>query len=80
MKSVITYNIPDEQLYWILWMLWYIEGSKEEFMNKKIEEVVIPAITQAFVTIKNNKIQDEIAKIPHDTEMAVREMISITTE
>jgi hypothetical protein len=79
MQTTISYNIPEESLDWILELLGYSEWSKEDFMNQKLTDVVIPSITNAFVELRRNKIQDELSKLSNETNKEVREMISITT-
>ena len=79
MQTTISYNIPDEEVDSVLAMLGYTEWSKEEFMNKAISDVIIPAISDVFTTIKQNQLSQMMAHIPSDVRSNVESMISITT-
>ena len=82
MKTQITYNVPDEKLDEILGMLGYSEDmpiTKEEFMNQAVSSVVIPAISDKFINIKQAEAQRAVTNIPKETIEAVTSMISITT-
>lgn len=64
MKTQITYNVPDSKLDEILGMLGYSEGmpiTKEEFMNQAVSSVVIPAISDKFINIKQAQAQKMVA-------------------
>ena len=80
MKTTISYDIPETQLDSILDMLGYTEGDKATFLNEAIRSVVIPAITDKFIVIKQLRAQETISHIPSETRQNVESMISITTE
>ena len=80
MKTIITYNVPDEEIDGILSMLGYVDGDKAEFMNNAIKSVVLPAISDKFITIKQWIIAKMAQEMPQEVISTVGNMISITTE
>ncbi len=80
MQTTITYNVPEEQLESILAMLGYIEGDKEAFMNESIYSVVIPAITDKFITIKQGELAKASSEMPAQVRGMVESMLTITTK
>ncbi len=79
MQTNITYNIPEEKEEEILFLLWYTSWDKAEFINERIKQVVLPAISDVFVNAKQSLIAKEMASIPSSVRETVETMISITT-
>lgn len=79
MKTTITYSVPDEEIDGILTMLGYTEGSKEDFMNEAIKNVVLPAISDVFINIKQQEISKLSQAMPAQVRTNVENMVSITT-
>lgn len=80
MQTTITYNVPENKLDGILSMLGYVEGNKEEFMNNHISCVVLPAITDVFINLKQAEISKASAQMPNQVRGMVESMISISTQ
>lgn len=79
MQTTITYNVPEDKLEGILSMLGYTEGNKEEFMNNHISCVVLPAITDVFINLKQAEISKVSAQMPSQVRAMVEAMVSIKT-
>lgn len=79
MKTTITYSVPEQELDGILSTLGYSEGNKEEFMNNAIKNVVLPAISDVFINIKQQEISKLSQEMPSQVRANVESMVSITT-
>lgn len=64
MQTTISYNVPPEEMDSILAMLGYTEGDKYEFLNSAIEKVVVSAISDVFINLRQKEAQERTAKIP----------------
>lgn len=79
MQTTISYNVPPEEMDSILAMLGYTEGDKYEFLNSAIERVVVSAISDVFINIRQKEAQERTAKIPEMVWTQVKSMLTINT-
>ena len=79
MQTTISYNIPESKEAEILFLLWYTNGDKSEFINEKIKQVVMPAISDVFINAKQSLFAKELSNMPSSVRETVEQMISITT-
>lgn len=82
MQTTITYSVPEQELDGILEMLGYsneLGVSKEVFMNEAIKGVVLPAISDVFINIKQKEISKLSQEMPAQVRNNVNTMVSITT-
>jgi len=79
MQTNITYNIPEEKEEEILFLLWYTSWDKSQFINERIKQVVLPAISDVFVNARQSLMAKEMTNIPSSVRETVETMISITT-
>lgn len=82
MHTTIIYDIPADYLEGILVQLGYSDTlgvSKELFMNEAIKKVVLPAIANVFINVKQAQIAQISQDMPAEVQESVSKMLSINT-